>query len=161
MNYLFWWLYNQIHSTENLNYPLVELSFVFSFIRNVHLHIGLLVLLGAKNSKYDNNVFNEHLVCIKLAFSQPPYEMGTNLQCEKIKVEKVLQVSSCHSDCKLFKSNQGLFILIQEPALLTISAYVLLQCQLVCSFSLACLWISHSNHFPRDRIPNWLWSQLL
>ena len=76
---------------------------------------------------------------VSRAFSQPPYEIGTNLQGEKIKVENVRQVSSCHSDYKLFKPNQGLFILIQEPALLTTSAYVLLQCQFACSFSLACL----------------------
>lgn len=95
---------------------------------------------------------------VSRAFSQQSYEIGTSLQGEKIKVEKVLQVSSCHSDHKLFKLNQGLFIVIQEPALLSV-AYVLLQRQFMCSFPLACLWISHSNHCPRDRIPNWLWSQ--
>lgn len=75
---------------------------------------------------------------VSRAFSQQSYEIGTSLQGEKIRVEKVLQVSSCHSDHKLFKLNQGLFIVIQEPALLSV-AYVLLQRQFMCSFPLACL----------------------
>ena len=116
-----------------------------------------------KNSKYNNNKFTEHLLCIKHTDSILTTTLWDRYQFtgEKIKAEKVLQVSSGYPDCKVFRPNQGLFSLTPEFALLTTSAYFLLWCHFVCSFSLACLWLSHSNHFPIDRILNWLWSQLL